>query len=326
MANMTMIQAINQAMRLAMEQDPRVMVIGEDVGKNGGVFRATEGLFEMFGADRVVDTPLAESGIVGTAVGLALNGMRPIAEIQFLGFIYEAMDQMSSQAARIRFRSSGRFTVPLVVRGPFGGGVRTPEIHSDSLEALFAHTPGLKVVIPSTPYDAKGLLLAALSDPDPVLFMEPMKLYRAFRQEVPEEYYEVPIGEAKIVQEGQDLTLIGWGPVMPLIQEAATRAAEERQVHCEILDMRTVAPLDMEAVVRSVTKTGRAVVVHEAVKGGGVGAEIASQIQERAFLSLESPVLRVTGYDTPFPVPMVEDYWLPDSLRVYNAICQSIEY
>lgn len=316
MARMTLIQAINDAMRLALERDPHVLVIGEDVGKNGGVFRATEGLYEKFGAHRVVDTPLAESSIVGAAVGLAMGGMRPIAEIQFLGFIYEAMDQMASQAARIRFRSWGRFAVPMVVRAPFGGGVRTPEIHSDSLEALFVHSPGLKVVMPSTPYDAKGLLLAAVNDPDPVVFLEPMKLYRAFRQEVPEDYYEVPIGSARLVREGQTVTVIGWGPVMPTIEEAV----EQSGISCDILDLRTLAPMDVQAIVTSVQKTGRAVVVHEAVRTGGVGAEVAALIQERAFLSLEAPVMRVTGYDTPFPFPSVEDYWLPDTRRISQAI------
>lgn len=320
MKELTVIQAIHDAMRLAMERDERVMLLGEDVGKNGGVFRASEGLQERFGEHRVVDTPLAESAIVGTAVGLAVAGMRPIAEIQFLGFIYEAMDQIASQAARIRFRSYGQYTVPLVIRAPYGGGVRTPELHSDSLEALFLHTPGLKVVMPSNPYDAKGLLLAAIEDPDPVLFFEPLKLYRAFRAEVPEDWYTVPIGKARVVAEGTDVTLIGWGPTVPVIAQAAKRLDEERGYSCEVIDLRTISPMDTDAIVASVEKTGRAVVVHEAVLSGGVGAEVAARIQERAFFSLEAPVVRVTGYDTPYPVPSIEDVWLPDVERVMAAV------
>lgn len=325
MAKLTMIQAINDGLRVAMTEDPRVMVLGEDVGKNGGVFRATEGLQEAFGAERVFDTPLAESGIVGTSVGLAIGGMRPVAEIQFFGFIYETMDQISSQASRIRFRSQGRYHVPLVIRAPFGGGVRTPEIHSDSIEALFAHTPGIKVVIPSTPYDAKGLLLASLQDPDPVLFLEPMRLYRAFRDEVPEGPYAVPIGEARVLREGPDITLLAWGPMVPVVLEAAAQVAESG-VSAEVVDIRTLSPLDVETLVASVQKTGRAIIVHEAVGTGGFGATVAAEIQERAFLSLESPILRVTGYDTPFPVPSAEDLWLPDVSRVLSAINESMNY
>lgn len=325
MASMTMIQAINQALGLAMEKDSRVIVLGEDVGKNGGVFRATEGLVERFGDSRVVDTPLAESAIVGSSVGLAIGGMRPVAEIQFFGFIFETMDQIGTQASRMRFRSQGRYHVPLVIRAPFGGGVRTPEIHSDSIEALFAHMPGLKVVSPSTPYDAKGLLLASIADPDPVLFIEPMRLYRAFRQDVPEDWYEVPIGQAQIAREGQDVTIVAWGPMVPVALSCAERAQEEG-VSAEVIDLRTINPLDADTVVKSVQKTGRAVVVHEAVLTGGVGAEVAAIIQERAFLSLEAPVLRVTGYDTPFPVPSLEDIWLPDGERLYQAVQNVLHY
>ncbi len=325
MANMTMIQAITQAMGLAMERDERVLVLGEDVGKNGGVFRATDGLWERFGAERVVDTPLAESSIVGSSVGLAIGGMRPIAEIQFLGFIYETMDQIGSQASRIRFRSLGRYHVPLVIRAPFGGGVRTPEIHSDSLEAFFAHTPGIKVVIPSTPYQAKGLLLSAIKDPDPVIYLEPMRLYRSFREEVPDDWYELPIGKARIVREGTDVTLVAWGPMVPVAQAAAESALQDG-ISVEVIDVCTVNPFDSATIVQSVQKTGRAVVVHEAVRSGGFGAEVAATIQEGAFLSLEAPVLRVTGYDTPFPVPSVEDYWLPDASRVLAALRQTVGY
>ncbi|NMP21106.1 transketolase C-terminal domain-containing protein [Sulfobacillus harzensis] len=325
MAKLTMIQAINQALGLAMERDSRVMVLGEDVGKNGGVFRATDGLFEKFGAERVVDTPLAESAIVGSSVGLAIGGMRPVAEIQFFGFIYETMDQIGTQASRIRFRSQGRYHVPLVIRAPYGGGVRTPEIHSDSIEAFFVHTPGIKVVTPSTPYDAKGLLLAAIDNPDPVLFIEPMRLYRAFRQEIPEDWYAVPLGEARVAREGTDVTVVAWGPMVPVAEAAAERAQQEG-VSVEVLDLRTLSPMDTAAIIASVQKTGRAVVVHEAVRTGGVGAEVASVIQEGAFLSLEAPIQRVTGYDTPFPVPSVEDLWLPDADRVLEAIRTTIHY
>lgn len=324
MAKITLIQAINQALKIAMEQDPRVMVLGEDVGKNGGVFRATEGLIEQFGGERVVDTPLAESAIVGASVGLAVGGMRPIAEIQFLGFIYETVDQIASQAARMRFRSQSRFNAPLVIRAPYGGGVRTPEIHSDSLEALFCHTPGIKVVTPSTPYDAKGLLLASIHDPDPVLFIEPMRLYRAFREEVPEEAYEVPLGKARVAREGRQVTVIAWGPMVP-VAEAAADALSDR-ISVEVIDLRTLSPIDHETLRSSVQKTGHAVVVHEAVRSGGLGAEVAAIVQEEAFLSLEAPVLRITGYDTPFPVPSIEDVWLPDRDRVMAAIDAVMSY
>lgn len=325
MAKITMIQAINQALALAMERDDRVLVLGEDVGTNGGVFRATEGLIEKFGPQRVVDTPLAESAIVGSGVGLAIGGMRPVAEIQFLGFIFETMDQIATQASRIRFRSQGRFDVPLVIRAPFGGGVRTPEIHSDSLEGLFAHMPGLKVVVPSTPYQAKGLLLAAIQDPDPVLFIEPMRLYRAGREEVPDDWYELPLGQARVAQTGDDVTVVAWGPMVP-VALAAAEQARQQNIAVEVLDLASINPLDSATLVQSVQKTGRAVVVHEAPRTQGFGAEVAACIQEHAFLSLEAPVMRVTGYDTPFPVPSIEDDWLPDATRVLDAIVATINY
>ncbi len=320
-----MIQAINQALGIAMERDERVMVLGEDVGKNGGVFRATEGLWERFGDHRVVDTPLAESAIIGSSVGLAIGGMRPVAEIQFFGFIFEAMDQIGTQASRIRFRSQGRYHVPLVIRAPFGGGVRTPEIHSDSIEAFFAHMPGLKVVIPATPYQAKGLLLSAIQDPDPVLFLEPMRLYRAGREEVPDDWYELDLGKARITRPGDAVTLIAWGPMVPVAEQAADRAAVDH-ISVEVIDLATLNPLDTATIITSVEKTGRAVVVHEAARSGGFGAEVSAQIQEHAFLSLEAPVIRVTGYDTPFPVPSIEDFWLPDADRLYQAIQAAIRY
>ena len=324
MASLTMVQAINQALAQALEADERVIILGEDVGKNGGVFRATEGLQERYGEARVVDTPLAESAIIGTSIGLALNGMRPVAELQFMGFIYPAMDQLASQAARFRFRTAGQYTVPMVVRAPFGGGVRTPELHSDSLEVLCTHTPGLKVVIPSTPYDAKGLLLAAIDDPDPVMVFEPMKLYRAFRQEVPEEPFRVPLGKARVVREGEDLTIISWGAPVLMVEKVAEQLAAEKGVSIEVIDLRSLVPLDLETLVQSVEKTGRLIVVHEAVRTSGFASEIITRINEEAFYSLEAPMVRLTGYDTPYPVPQVEDDWLPNESRLLRAIEQAL--
>ncbi|GAA5345237.1 pyruvate dehydrogenase E1 component beta subunit [Planifilum fimeticola] len=326
MAVMTMIKAIQDGMRVEMERDDSVLVLGEDVGVNGGVFRATEGLYQQFGEKRVFDTPLAESGIIGTSVALAALGFRPVAEIQFQGFVYETMDQICSQAARLRFRSGGRFNVPMVIRSPFGGGVKTPEMHSDSLEALFLHTPGLKVVIPSNPYDAKGLLIAAIRDPDPVLYFEPMRLYRSVKQEVPEEAYTVPIGKARIVKEGSDVTLIAYGAMVPMAEKAALQAEKERGIKAEIIDLRTINPLDMDTLLASVEKTGRVVIVHEAVKTGGVGAELIARINESAILSLEAPVVRVTGYDTPYPISSLEDEWLPSVGRIRTAIDQVLDF
>ena len=325
MAEITMIQAINEAMRQEMEQDERVIVLGEDVGTNGGVFRATDGLLEQFGDQRVFDTPLAESGIIGTSIGLAVNGFRPIAEIQFLGFVYQAMDQLAAQAARIRFRSAGRFTCPIVVRSPYGGGVRTPELHSDALEALFTHSPGLKVVMPSNAYDAKGLLIAAIRDEDPVLFLEPMKLYRAFRMEVPEEPYEIPLGKARIVKEGEDVTIISWGATVPLVAKLAADM-KAQGVDAEVIDLRCLQPLDIDTIMQSVEKTGRVMIVHEAVKTNGFGAEIAALISERALFSLSAPIVRVTGYDTPYPVPSVEDDWLPNAARIVEGVQTLMRY
>ncbi|WP_264843677.1 alpha-ketoacid dehydrogenase subunit beta [Caldinitratiruptor microaerophilus] len=321
MARMTMVEALNSALALELERDPRVVILGEDVGKNGGVFRVTDGLMARFGEKRVIDTPLAESGIVGTSIGMAIYGLRPVAEIQFAGFLYLAMNQIASQASRMRFRSGGVFTVPLVIRAPYGGGVRTPELHSDSLEALFLHTPGIKVVIPSSPYDAKGLLAAAIEDPDPVLFLEPMKLYRSVRQEVPEERYTIPLGKAAVVREGQDVTVVAYGQMVPVALEAARQAAGEG-IEAEVVDLRTISPLDEETIAASVEKTGRLVTVHEAPRAGGVAAEIAAVVNERCFYSLHASPVRVTGADTPFPVPAVEDFYVPDAPRVLAAIRQ----
>ncbi|MFD1426918.1 alpha-ketoacid dehydrogenase subunit beta [Kroppenstedtia sanguinis] len=325
MVEKTLIQGINDGLRKAMEQDEEVVVLGEDVGKNGGVFRATEGLWETFGEERVIDTPLAESGIVGTAIGMAINGLRPVAEIQFMGFIYPAFEQIVSHAARLRTRTQGQYPASLVIRVPYGGGIRAPELHSDSTESFFVHTPGLKVVVPSTPSDAKGLLLAAIRDPDPVIYLEPMKIYRSLRGEVPEEWYEVPIGKARTVREGEDVTLIAWGGMVSVAQQAAHSCAE-RGISCEVLDLRSLYPLDEEALVASVKKTGRAVIIHEAAKTAGLGAELAARIHELAFLWMEAPVERVTGYDVPVPMFALEDDFRPDPQRIEVAVQKVIHF
>src|SRR5437868_5288648 len=273
---MTMIEALNSALALELERDKRVVLLGQDIGTNGGVFRVTEHLQEKFGEQRVFDTPLSESAIVGSSVGMAIYGLRPVAEIQFAGFLFICMNQLVSQAARIRFRSAGAFTCPLVVRAPYGGGVRSPELHSDSLEGVFLQTPGLKIVIPSNPYDAKGLLASAVEDPDPVLFLENIKLYRSFRQETPQEYYSIPLSKANVIQEGSDVSIFAYGAMVPVALEAAKQAQQEMGISVEVIDLRTVWPLDEEAIVASVEKTGRAVVVHEAPRAGGVGAEITA--------------------------------------------------
>ncbi len=325
MASRTLVEAVNDALGTALGEDERVLVLGEDVGRNGGVFRATDGLIDRFGAERVVDTPLAEAGIVGTSIGLALYGMRPVAEIQFLGFSYQAFSQLIAQAARVRWRSRSRFTCPLVVRAPFGVGVRAPELHSDALEAHFVHTPGLKVVAPATPYDAKGLLLAAIDDPDPVIFLEPLRGYRAGRGEVPEGRYTVPLGEASVVREGRDVTVVAWS-AMVAVSLAAAEALAGEGIECEVIDLRTLAPFDAATVVGSVQKTGRAVVVHEAPRTAGLGAEIVATINDRALLALEAPVARVTGYDVPIPPALLEDHYLPTPARVEAAIRHTVRF
>ncbi len=308
---MTMIQAITDALRTELKNDPNVLVFGEDVGVNGGVFRATEGLQAEFGEDRVFDTPLAESGIGGLAVGLSLQGFRPVPEIQFFGFVYEVMDSISGQLARMRYRSGGRYNAPVTIRSPFGGGVHTPEMHADSLEGLMAQQPGLKVVIPSTPYDAKGLLISAIRDNDPVIFLEHMKLYRSFRQEVPEGEYTIPLGKAEVKREGTDLSIITYGA---MVHESIKAAEElEKEGHSvEVVDLRTVAPLDIDTIVASVEKTGRAIVVQEAQKQAGIAAQVVAEINDRAILSLEAPVLRVAAPDTVFAFPQAESVWLPN--------------
>ncbi|GER89453.1 2-oxoisovalerate dehydrogenase subunit beta [Dictyobacter vulcani] len=317
MTQRNLIEAINDALKVAMLDDENVMVMGEDVGRNGGVFRATDGLIERFGEDRVVDTPLAEAGIVGTAIGLATYGLKPVAEIQFLGFSMQSFAQLLLQAARIRTRSRGRFTCPLVMRAPFGGGVRAFELHGDALEAHFVHAPGLKVVAPATPYDAKGLLLAAINDPDPVVFLEPLRGYRAKREEVPDGHYTVPLGKAAVVREGTDITIIAWSAMVATALEAAELLADEG-ISAEIIDLRTLSPIDTETIIHSVEKTGRAIVVHEAPKTAGVGAEIVATINEKALFWLEAPVVRVTGYDVVSPV-ILEDYHVPSAARIIQA-------
>ncbi len=322
---MTIIEALNSALALELERDKRVVVLGQDIGANGGVFRVTEHLQRQFGEKRVFDTPLSESAIIGSSVGMAIYGLRPIAEIQFAGFLFICMNQLVSQAARIRFRSAGAFTCPLVVRAPYGGGVRTPELHSDSLEGVFLQTPGLKIVLPSNPYDAKGLLASAVLDPDPVLFLENIKLYRSFRQDTPQDYYTVPIGKARVVQEGSDVSIFAYGAMVNVALAAAKQAQQEMGTSVDVIDLRTIWPLDEDAIAASVEKTGRAIIVHEAPHAGGVGAEITAIINERSFYSLLKPIARVTGYDTPFPVPGQEDYYLPTPAKVMTAIREIME-
>ncbi|GHI01394.1 alpha-ketoacid dehydrogenase subunit beta [Neobacillus kokaensis] len=311
MAQMTMIQAITDALRTELQNDSKTLIFGEDVGVNGGVFRATEGLQKEFGEDRVFDTPLAESGIGGLSIGLALQGFRPIPEIQFFGFVFEVMDSIAGQMSRMRYRSGGRYHMPITVRSPFGGGVHTPELHSDSLEGLMAQTPGLKVVVPSTPYDAKGLLLSSIRDNDPVIFLEHLKLYRAFRQEVPEEEYTIPLGKADVKREGTDLSIITYGAMVHESLKAADELAKEGY-SVEVIDLRTISPLDIETIIASVEKTGRAIVVQEAQKMAGVAANVVAEINDRAILSLEAPVLRVAAPDTVYPFSQAETVWLPN--------------
>lgn len=323
---LTMIQAITEAMDQKMAEDSRTMLLGEDIGVNGGVFRATENLLQKYGQNRVVDTPLAESGIIGAAIGLAMNGMIPVVEIQFLAFIYPGFEQIVSHAARMRYRTRGHYNVPLVVRTPYGAGIRGPELHAESVESFFAHVPGLKVVVPSNPYDAKGLLIAAMEDPDPVIFLEPTKLYRAFKEEVPEEMYREPIGKAKVVREGNDLSIFAWGAMLRVADGAAKQIEREQGISCEVVDLRTIYPLDRDTIVSSVKKTGRAMVVHEAHKTMGVGAEIISVINDEALIYLKAPVKRVTGFDVPVPQFSIEDDYMPTPSRVMNGILETVTY
>lgn len=317
MPPMNIVQAVNNALREEMRRDDRVVLLGEDIGRNGGVFRCTEGLIDEF-PDRVFDTPLAEGGIIGTAIGMALYGLRPVPEIQFLDFIYSAFDQIVSEAAKMRYRSGGQYTVPMVIRTPYGGGIKGGHYHSQSSEAYFCHTPGLKVVVPSTPHDTKGLLISSIRDPDPVVFLEPKKIYRAFREEVPEGDLTVPLGKAAVRREGKDVSLLAWGYMTHVCLEAAKRAAEKGW-ECDVVDLRTLVPFDLDAVLDSVKKTGRAVVVYEAPRTAGFGAEISAQIAERAIEYLRAPILRVTGFDTPFPYTL-EDVYMPNADRVLAAV------
>ncbi|PSQ49945.1 alpha-ketoacid dehydrogenase subunit beta [Halobacteriales archaeon SW_7_65_23] len=323
--SLTLVQAVRDGLYTEMERDDSVVVMGEDVGENGGVFRATQGLIDEFGADRVIDTPLAESGIAGTAIGMAAYGMRPVAEFQFMGFIYPAFDQIVSHAARLRTRSNGRFNCPAVFRAPYGGGIHAPEHHSESTEALFAHHPGLKVAIPSTPYDTKGMLISAIRDPDPVVFLEPKLIYRAFREDVPEDDYTVELGEAAVRREGEDVSVFTWGAMTRPTLEAAEDLAEEG-IDAEVVDLRTVSPLDEETIQESFRKTGRAVVVHEAPRSGGLAAEITATIQEDVLLYQEAPINRVTGFDVPFPLYALEEYYLPEAERIEDGIRETVEF
>jgi pyruvate dehydrogenase E1 component beta subunit len=319
MAKLTLVEAINLALKQEMERDPSVLILGEDVGKDGGVFRVTQGLLDQFGDKRVVDTPLSESAIVGAAIGLAVYGLKPIAEIQFEGFSFACMEQLVSHASRLRTRTRGRYQCPLVVRIPYGGGIRAPEHHSDSNEAYFVHTPGLKVVVPSTPHEAKGLLTAAIRDPDPVIFMEPKRVYRSLREEVPDDEYLIPLDQARVVTEGSDVTLIAWGAMLQVTLQAAKLMAD-KGISAEVIDLRTLSPLDSRTIIESVKKTKHAVVVHEAPRRCGVGAEIVARINEMALVYLEAPVERVTGFDTVMPLPKLEKFYLPDAGRVVQAI------
>jgi len=326
MANtLNIVQAINQAIMNEMALDKTIVVYGEDVGVEGGVFRATVDLQKKYGKERVFDSPLAESAIVGTAIGMAINGLKPVVEMQFSGFAYPAFNQIITHLARMRNRSRGQHNLPIVIRAPYGGGIRALEHHSESTEALYAQIPGLKVVIPSTPYDAKGLLIAAMRDPDPVLFWEPKRIYRAFKQDIPEEAYEIPIGKAKIIQEGTDITIVVWGAMVRDVQKAS-EMVKEKGINPEIIDLRTIAPMDRESFIESVKKTGRILVVHEAPKTLGVGAEIISIVNEKAFLYLEAPPTRLTGFDTTFPLPRGEQHYIPSPERIAKAIEDLVRY
>ncbi|MCI4351410.1 MAG: alpha-ketoacid dehydrogenase subunit beta [Thermoplasmata archaeon] len=318
MTELTLVQAVNRGLAQAMREDPDVLVLGEDVGVNGGVFRATDGLLKEFGADRVVDTPLSETGIVGTAIGMALYGLKPVAEIQFMDFIYPAFDQIVSELAKFRFRSGGQYPCHVVIRTPYGGGIKGGLYHSQSAEAYFAHTAGIKVVIPSTPADAKGLLLTAVHDPDPVLFMEPKRIYRSITGEVPDGDHRVPFGSARVVREGSDVSILAYGAMVPVAVTAAEQLANEK-IQAEVVDLRTLVPLDEASVLATVEKTGRCVILHEAPRFCGYGAELAAIVAEKALYSLKSPIVRVTGYDTPFPYAL-EHLYLPNVERLVHAV------
>jgi pyruvate dehydrogenase E1 component beta subunit len=324
MPEMNLCQAVNDALKVEMRRDPRVVVLGEDVGRFGGVFRATVGLQEEFGADRCIDTPLAESGIIGTAIGMALYGMRPVPEIQFGDYVYPAFDQIVNELAKFRYRSGGEYPAPVVVRMPVGGGIKGGHYHSQSPEAFFTHIPGLKVVCPSNAVDAKGLLASAIRGEDPVIFMEPKFYYKKPKIEVPAGEYTIPLGEAKIVREGRQVTVIAWSAMVYTALQAAEKGAE-RGFDLEVIDLRTLMPFDQDRILASVKKTGRVVIVHEAPKTSGFGAELAATIQEKAILHLEAPILRVTGFDTPFPYTLEHEY-LPDADRILDAVERVVSF
>lgn len=324
MDKLTLVQAVNRALLIAMQEDPDVVLLGQDIGKSGGVFRATEGLQERFGRERVLDTPLAEAAIVGTAVGMALYGIKPVAELQFSGFAYQAFHHVEQHVSRYRNRTRGEYPLPMVIRMPYGGGIRAFEHHSESREAYYAHTPGLKVVIPSTPGDALGLLRSAIRDPDPVIFMEPKKIYRSLKEEISNDAPLVPLGQAKIVKPGEEITLIAYGAMMPVALEAASQLGGDHSV--EVIDLRSLKPLDEGTLVTSVQKTGRAVVVHEAPRSLGMGAEISALLMEKAFLYLKAPVTRVTGYDVQMPYYQLENYYMPSVSRVQQALRETLAY
>jgi pyruvate dehydrogenase E1 component beta subunit len=318
MTVLNIVQAVNHTLHDEMQRNERIVLLGEDIGVNGGVFRATEGLYKEFGPNRVIDTPLAESGIIGVSIGMALYGLKPVPEIQFMDFIYPAFDQIQSELSKFRYRSGGQYTAPVLIRTPYGGGIRGSHYHSQSTEAFFVHTPGLKVVIPATPYDTKGLLTSALRDPDPVMFLEPKKIYRTVRGEVPDEDYTVPIGKANVAREGKDVTVFAYGAMFHVAMEAA-ELATAKGINVEVVDIRTLMPFDIEAITSSINKTGRAVILHEACKTCGFGAEIAAQIAERSLLHLKAPIIRVAGFDVPFPYVLEDDY-MPNANRVLSAI------
>jgi pyruvate dehydrogenase E1 component beta subunit len=325
MALRNLVQALNLALRQEMEKDDRIVLLGEDIGRQGGVFRVTEGLLDRFGPMRVLDTPVSEAGIVGTSIGLALAGLRPVAEIQFSGFMFNALHQLGLLAARFRSRSRGTFQVPMVVRSPWGGGVRALELHNESEEAVYAQLPGLKVVIPSRPRRARALLVASIRDPDPVVFLEPKRVYRSIREEVPDEEEIFPIGEAEIVRSGRHLTLITYGSMLQDCLQAAEQAERLHQISVEVIDLLTVVPMDTATIVQSVQKTGRCVVVHEAPRSCGIGAEIIARINEQCLFHLQAPVARVTGYDVPYPFFAREQSYLPNVARILDAIRRTLE-
>ncbi len=323
---LTIIQSITEAIDQKLAEDSRILLLGEDIGVNGGVFRATDGLIEKYGPHRVVDTPLSESGIIGSSIGLALNGMIPIVEIQFLAFMFPGLEQVMSHAARMRYRTRGQFSVPIVIRAPYGAGIRGPELHSESVETIFAHTPGLKVVVPSNSYDAKGLLVSAIEDPDPVIFLEPTRIYRAFKAEVPEHLYREQIGKAKVIREGTDISIFSWGSMLRIADAAVKQIEAKTLFKCELIDLRTIYPLDRDTIINSVKKTGRVMVVHEAHKSNGVGAEILSIINDEALLYLKAPMKRVTGFDVPVPQFSLEEDYLPTEHRIKRGIIETIGF